>query len=329
MSPKSLKLRIGKYVVAAVADSTFSLGGDLPVRRIGYGAMALTARGGWGEATDRDTAIAVLRHAAAVGVQLFDTADSYGPHVSEELIRRALHPYDDGIVIATKGGSVREAPWQIRADARPEHLRSACEGSLRRLGLDCIDLYQLHAVDPAVPLEESVGALAELRAAGKVRHIGLSNVGTAQIAAARKIVPISSVQNEYSLALRVQEEVVDYCTREGIAYLPWEPLAKGLLARAREPLATVARRRGATPAQVALAWLLARAPVVLPIPGTLSATHVEENIGALSCVLSPEELAALDGYRPPRVTARELARRFVSPRLRRTALSIIRSTRRG
>jgi pyridoxine 4-dehydrogenase len=287
--------------------------------------MALVGRGGWGEATDRVTATQVLRRAAALGVQLFDTADSYGPHVSEELIRHALHPYGDGIVIATKGGSIREGAWQLRADGRPEHLRAACEGSLRRLAVDRIDLYQLHRIDPAVPLEESLGALAELRAAGKIRHIGLSNVTIPQIEAARQIVPIVSVQNEYSLAVRDgQDAVVDYCTREGLAYLPWEPLAKGLLARAREPLATVAERRGVTPAQAALAWLLLRAPVVLPIPGTVSPAHVEQNVASLACVLSPEDLTALEGYRPPRIGARQLVRRFVPPRLRHAALSALR-----
>lgn len=308
-----------------MASETFAIGGDLSVRRLGYGAMALTGLGGWGEPPDPVAARRLLRQAVELGVQLIDTADSYGPDVSEELITEALHPYSDDLVIATKGGSVRTAPWELHADGRPEHLRAACEGSLRRLRLDRIDLYQLHGVDGAVPLEESVGALAELRESGKIRHLGLSNVSVEQIEAARHIVPIVSVQNQYSLAARRDEDaVVDYCEREGIAYLPWQPLAKGSLARLQSTLRPVAERHGVTAAQVALAWLLARSPVVVPIPGTLSPTHLEENVAALSLELTDAELAELGRYRLPTLDARSLARRFVPPRLRRTALGALR-----
>jgi pyridoxine 4-dehydrogenase len=205
-----------------LTSSSFPIGDDLSVRRIGYGGMALTGLGGWGDPPDPVAARHLVRRALDLGIQLFDTADSYGPEVSEKLLAEALHPYPSDVVVATKGGSIREAPWQLRADGRPAHLRATCEGSLRRLRLDRIDLYQLHAVDPAVPLEESVGALAELRREGKIRHIGLSNVTVEQIESAREIVPIVSVQNEYNLAARgVQDEVVAYCERERLAYLPW------------------------------------------------------------------------------------------------------------
>ena len=305
--------------------STFSIGGDLNVRRIGYGAMALTGLGGWGEPPDPGAAKDVLRRALDLGVQLFDTADSYGPEVSEQLLADALHPYPHDVVVATKGGSIREGPWQLHADGRPAHLRATCEGSLRRLRLDRIDLYQLHNVDRAVPLEDSVGALAELRTEGKIRHIGLSNVTVDQIESARKIVPVVSVQNEYNLAARgAQAEVIAYCEREGLAYLPWQPLAKGSLASVHGALGAVAARHGATAAQVALAWLLARSPVVVAIPGTLSGTHLEENIGAQALDLSADDLAELDSYRLSTFDARSLARRFVPPRLRRVAVSVLR-----
>jgi pyridoxine 4-dehydrogenase len=308
--------------------STFSIGGDLTVSRIGYGAMALTGLGGWGEPPDPRAAKDVLRRALDLGVQLFDTADSYGPEVSEQLLADAMHPYPRDVVIATKGGSIREGPWQLRADGRPAHLRATCESSLRRLRLDRIDLYQLHTVDPAVSLEESVGALAELRAEGKIRHIGLSNVRIEQIESARKVVPVVSVQNEYNLAARgAQAEVLDYCEREGLAYLPWQPLAKGSLARVHGALGTVAARHGATPAQVALAWLLARSQVVVAIPGTLSIEHLEENMGAQALDLNADDLAELDSYRLSTLDARSLARRFVPPRLRRVAVSALRVSR--
>lgn len=290
--------------------------------------MALTGLGGWGEPGDPAAAKDVLRRALDLGVQLFDTADSYGPDVSEQLLAAALHPYSSDVVIATKGGSIREGPWQLRADGRPAHLRATCEGSLRRLRLERIDLYQLHAIDPAVPLEDSLGALAELKAEGKIRHVGLSNVTVGQIESARKIVPVVSVQNEYNLAARgAQADVIAYCDREGIAYLPWQPLAKGSLARAHGALGAVAAKHGATPAQIALAWLLARSPVVVAIPGTLSRMHVEENIGANAIDLSAEDLAELDSYRLSTFDPRSLARRYVPPRLRRVAVSMLRVSR--
>jgi pyridoxine 4-dehydrogenase len=305
--------------------ATFSIGGDLSVRRLGYGAMALTGLGGWGEPPDAAAARRLLKQAVDLGVQLIDTADSYGPDVSEDLIVQALHPYPEDLVIATKGGSVRTAPWELHADGRPEHLRAACEGSLRRLRLDRIDLYQLHGVDGSVPLEESVGALAELRGAGKVRHVGLSNVSVEQIETARRIVPIVSVQNQYSLAARRNEDaVIEYCEREGIAYLPWQPLAKGSLTRMQSTLRAVAERRGTTAAQVALAWLLARSSAVIPIPGTLSPAHLDENVGALRIELTADDLAELERYRLPALDPRSLARRFVPPRLRRKALGALR-----
>jgi pyridoxine 4-dehydrogenase len=311
-----------------LTSSSFPIGDDLSVRRIGYGGMALTGLGGWGDPPDPVAARHLVRRALDLGIQLFDTADSYGPEVSEKLLAEALHPYPSDVVVATKGGSIREAPWQLRADGRPAHLRATCEGSLRRLRLDRIDLYQLHAVDPAVPLEESVGALAELRGEGKIRHIGLSNVTVEQIESAREIVPIASVQNEYNLAARgVQDELVAYCERERLAYLPWQPLAKGSLARAHAALGAVASRHGATPAQVALAWLLARSDVVVAIPGTLSTAHLEENVGAQDLDLSVEDLVELDPYRLSTLDARSLARRFVPPRLRRVAVSVLRRIR--
>ena len=296
---------------------------------MGYGGMSLTGAGGWGEPPDPAAAKALLRRAVDVGVQLFDTADSYGPEVSERLLAEALHPYPDGVVIATKGGSIRTGPWELHPDGRPAHLRATCEASLRRLRVERIDLYQLHGVDPAVPLEESVGALAELRAEGKVRHIGLSNVGMGQIEAARKLVPVASVQNEFNLGERRDEdEVIAFCEREEIAYLPWRPVGKGSLARPHGVLGTIAAKHGVRPTQIALAWLLARSPVIVPIPGTLSTTHLEENVAALELELSTEDLAALSDYRLSRLDARQLARRFVPPRLRQVAVAALRTIRR-
>jgi pyridoxine 4-dehydrogenase len=307
----------------------FSIGGDVNVHRIGYGGMALTGPGGWGRPPDPEAAKSLLRRALELGVQLFDTADSYGPEASEQLLAEALYPYPQGVAVATKGGSIREGPWQLRADGRPAHLRETCERSLRRLRLDRIDLYQLHTVDPAVPLEESVCTLAELQAEGKIRHVGLSNVTVEQIELARRIVPVVSVQNEYNLAARgSEEEVVAFCEREGIAYIPWRPLGKGSLARTHGALGTIAKRHGATPAQVALAWLLTRSPVIIPIPGTLSLSHLEHNVGALQLELSQQDLAELSSYRLSRFDARELARRFVPPRLRKIAVAALRVRRR-
>jgi aryl-alcohol dehydrogenase-like predicted oxidoreductase len=273
---------------------TFLIGGDLEVRRLGFGAMRLCGPGirGWPE--DRENALRVLRRAVELGANLVDTADSYGPEVNELQVAEALHPYADGLVIATKGGLVRDdRPGGWPADGRPEHLREACEGSLRRLRLEQIVLYQLHRPDPKVPFEESVGELARLREEGRIRHVGLSNVDVEQLARAQEIVPIASVQNRYNLADRHSEDVLEACEEQGIAFFPWRPLAVGDLAEPGGRLDAVARAHDATPAQVALAWLLARSPVVCPIPGTASLEHLEENMGAADLELTPEELATL------------------------------------
>jgi pyridoxine 4-dehydrogenase len=263
------------------------------VRRLGFGAMRITGPGVLGWPEDRQNSLAVLRRAVELGVNLIDTADSYGPDVSELLVAEALHPYPQGLVIATKGGLVRTERGRWPVDGSPEHLREACEASLRRLRLERIDLYQLHRPDPAVPLEDSVSELARLREEGKIRHVGLSNVSVEQLARAQALVPIASVQNRYSLADRRSEDVLEACERQGIAFLPWYPLAVGDLAMPGGALGRIAGARGATPAQVALAWLLARSPVACPIPGTASLRHVEENVGAASLELTDEELGAL------------------------------------
>ena len=276
----------------AAAAGTATLG-DFTVNRMAFGAMRLTGQGVWGEPDDRTAAKNVLRRAVDLGVNLIDTAASYGPEVNEELIAEELHPYPDGLVIATKGGLTRPGPGQWQRDGRPETLRSSLEGSLRRLRVDRIDLYQLHAVDPQVPVEDSVGALAELQREGKIRHVGLSNVDSRQLASASAIVDVVSVQNRYSLVDRHSEGVLEACERRGIAFLPWFPLALGQLARARGRLAAVARARGATPAQVALAWLLRRSPVMAPIPGTSSVEHLEENVAAAALELTDAEFADL------------------------------------
>jgi pyridoxine 4-dehydrogenase len=276
----------------AAAAGTVGLGGDIHVRRLGFGAMRITGDGIWGPPRDHDAAIAVLRRAVELGVNFIDTANSYGPEVSEELIAEALHPYPGGLVIATKGGLTRSGPSQWERDGRPEHLREACEGSLRRLRVERVDVYQLHAVDPEVPLEESVGTLAELRDEGKVGHVGLSNVDTDQLARAREIVPIVSVQNRYSIGDRVAEPALEACEKDGIAFIPWFPLAAGGL-EAEGALSRIADTHDATPFQVALAWLLARSPVMLPIPGTSSVDHLSENVAAASLRLTEEEFAQL------------------------------------
>jgi len=267
--------------------------GDLDVCRLGFGAMRITGDGVWGEPDDREGVKAVLRRALELDVDFIDTADSYGPYVSEELIAEALHPYPDGLVIATKGGLTRAGPGSWHRDCSPEHLREACEGSLARLRLDTIDVYQLHAVDPRVPYAESVGALAELRDEGKIRHVGVSNVGLGELAEARSIVPVVSVQNRYSISTRDSERVLESCAREGLAFIPWFPLDAGAVEDSRVP--EVARAHGASPMQVALAWLLAHSPAMLPIPGTSSVAHLEENVAAAALELSAEDLAALDG----------------------------------
>ena len=277
----------------AAAAGTFDIGGDLRVNRLGFGAMRITGKGIWGEPENPEEARAVLKRAVELGINLIDTADSYGPHVSERLIGETLHPYPEDLVIATKGGLLRDGPGQWRRDARPEHLREACEGSLKRLKLDRIDLYQLHRIDPRVPAEEPLGALAELREEGKIRHIGLSEVSVEQIQRAQQIVPIVSVQNRYNLTDRDSEDVLDFCEREGIGFIPWFPLATGDLARPGGPLDEIATRYGASPGQVALAWLLWRSPVMLPIPGTSSVEHLVENVAAVSLELDEEEFAEL------------------------------------
>ena len=277
----------------AAAAGTFDIGGDLRVNRLGFGAMRITGKGIWGEPENPEEARAVLKRAIELNINLIDTADSYGPHVSERLIGETLHPYPEDLVIATKGGLLRDGPGQWRRDARPEHLREACEGSLKRLKLDCIDLYQLHRIDPRVPVEEPLGALAELREEGKIRHIGLSEVSVEQIQRAQQIVPIVSVQNRYNLTDRDSEDVLGFCEREGIGFIPWFPLATGDLARPGGPLDEIATRYGASPGQVALAWLLWRSPVILPIPGTSSVEHLVENVAAASLELDEEEFAEL------------------------------------
>jgi len=269
--------------------------GDLTVGRLGFGAMRLCGPDVWGEPEDPEAAEGVLRRVVEVGINLIDTADAYGPEVNERQISSALYPYPDDLVIATKGGLVRPEPRILEPDGTPEHLREACEGSLRRLKLDRIDVYQLHRPDPRVAFEDSVWALAELRDEGKIRHVGLSNVGVRELVMALDIVPIVSVQNRYNLADRSSEAVIETCEREGIAFIPWIPLATGQLARPGGDLDEIATRHEATPAQVALAWLLAKFPVMLPIPGTSSVEHLEENVAATELRLSEEEVATLSG----------------------------------
>src|SRR3954453_4637675 len=252
--------------------------GEHTVRRLGFGAMRITGPGVWGPPEDRDEAIAVLRRAVELRVNLIDTADSYGPHISEELIAEALFPYPDDLLIATKGGLTRTGPGEWPRDGRPEHLRQACEGSLRRLKVDRIDLYQLHSPDPKVPYEDSVGALKELQDEGKIRHVGVSNVSVEQLEQARAIVEVVTVQNRYNLEDRDSEDVLEACEEAGIGFIPWFPLATGRLAEPGGPLDRIARDLDATPGQVALAWLLARSPVMLPVPGTSSIEHLEENV---------------------------------------------------
>jgi pyridoxine 4-dehydrogenase len=278
---------------ATVESGSFDIGGDLPVVRLGYGSMRLTGPGIWGEPRDHDEAISVLRRAVELGVTFIDTADSYGPYIAEGLIREALHPYPDELVIATKAGLVRTGPDEWHSVGRPEYLRQEAEMSLRRLGLERIDLFQLHRVDPKVPLEDQVGVFVELQREGKVRHIGLSNVSVEQIRTAQAIAPIVTVQNRYNLADRTSEDVLDYCASEDIGFIPWFPVATGRLARPGGPLDAIAQQTGATPSQLALAWLLRRAPVMLPIPGTSSVAHLEENVGAAGVQLSDEQFAAL------------------------------------
>ncbi len=269
--------------------------GDLIVRRMGFGAMRVTTDGSdiWGPPADPRTAKLLLHRALELGINFFDTADSYGPHASESFIAETLYPYPEGLVIGTKGGVVRPSRRRWDPDGRPEHLRRALDGSLKRLRLERIDLYQFHAPDPQVPFADSVGVLAEAQRAGKIRHLGLSNVSVTQLDAARRIAPIASVQNQYNLENRKSEDVLKACERLGVAFIPWYPLGDGAALRSRG-LKGLARRLGLPPAQVALAWLLARSPVMLPIPGTASIAHLEENTAAATLRIPPEDLAALN-----------------------------------
>ena len=266
--------------------------GDRSVRRLGFGAMRITGPGVWGPPADHEEAIAVLRRAVELGVNLIDTADSYGPEVSEELIAEALHPYPDDLLIATKGGLLRTGPGKWPADGRPEHLREACEGSLRRLRLDAIELYQHHRPDPKVPYEQSIGALKVLQDEGMIRHIGVSNVSVDQLETARGIVEVASVQNRFNLTDRHSQDVLDRCEELGITFFPWAPIEAGRIAGG--PVDRIAAEHDASPHQVALAWLLAHSPVIAPIPGTSSVEHLEDNLGAASLRLSDDEVAELD-----------------------------------
>ncbi len=273
----------------AAEAGTFALGGDLEVNRLGYGAMRITGRGIWGEPENPEEAKRVLRRCVELGINLIDTADSYGPEVSERLIGETLAPYPEDMVIATKAGLVRPGPGDWRPNGRPEHIREAIEGSLRRLKLEAIDLYQLHRIDPDVPVEESLGTMSDLREEGKVRHVGLSEVGVDELRQAQQIVPISSVQNRYNLTDRGSEDVLEACEADGIAFIPWFPLASGSLSRPGGPVDEIAANHEASPGQIALAWLLRRSPVMLPIPGTSSVGHLEENVAAVSIDLTDDE----------------------------------------
>ncbi|WP_433615144.1 aldo/keto reductase [Dactylosporangium sp. CA-139114] len=273
---------------SAANAGTIDVGGDLTVNRLGFGAMRITGDGIWGPPRDREEAKRVLRRAVELGVNFIDTADSYGPDVSEEIIAEALHPYADDLVIATKGGLTRSGPNEWAPDGRPEHLREALEGSLRKLRVDTITLYQFHRVDPRVPLEESVGAIAELKAQGKIRHIGVSNFNEEQLRAAQRITPVVSIQNRYNVDDRGSEGLVDLCEQESIAFLPWAPIQN---LDGNATIEAVAKKYEATPRQIVLAWLLARSPSILPIPGTGSVGHLEDNIAAAGIELTAQEVS--------------------------------------
>jgi pyridoxine 4-dehydrogenase len=277
--------------VTAAQAGQIDIGGDLTVNRLGYGAMRITGKGIWGDPPDREQAKAVLRRAVELGVNFIDTADSYGPDVSENLIAEALHPYPDDLVIATKGGLLRTGPNQWPQDGRPEHLRDACEGSLRRLKIDQLPLYQFHRPDPDVPIEESIGALVALKDEGKIRHIGVCNVSEPQLRHAQHLTPVVSVQNRYNVSDRSSESMIDLCDQERMVFLPWAPI---LDTDRQTAVADIAAHHKATERQIVLAWLLARSPSVLPIPGTGSVSHLEENIGALALTLDPDEVATLN-----------------------------------
>jgi len=282
----------GKSKTVAAAAGTFTLGGDLTVNRLGFGAMRLTGTGVWGPPADPDESVRVLRRAVDLGVNFIDTADSYGPYVSEELIREALHPYD-GLVIATKAGLLRTGPGEWVPLGKPSYLRQECEMSLRRLGVETIDLFQLHRIDPDFPLADQVGELLALKNEGKIRHIGLSEVDVDQLTAAQQTAEIASVQNLYNLATRGAEPLLEAAQSQGIGFIPWFPLAAGPLAAPDGPLQLAATNHRATASQLALAWLLKRSPVILPIPGTSSVAHLEENVAAAEITLSDEEFEAL------------------------------------
>jgi aryl-alcohol dehydrogenase-like predicted oxidoreductase len=277
----------------AQASGTITLGGDLTVNRMGFGAMRITGRGIWGEPEDRDEALRVLRRLPELGIDFIDTADSYGPYVSEDLIREALHPYGN-IVVATKAGLTRHGPDIWRPVGRPEYLRQCVMMSLRRLNVERIDLWQLHRIDNKVPRDEQFGVIADMQREGLIRHVGLSEVNVEEIEAARKFFPVVSVQNLYNLVTRQSEDVLDYCERENIAFIPWFPLAAGKLSQPGSGLDQIAQRHNATPSQVALAWVLKRSPVMLPIPGTGKVKHLEENTAAAQLQLSAEDFATLD-----------------------------------
>jgi pyridoxine 4-dehydrogenase len=276
--------------VSAANAGTIDVGGDLTVARLGFGAMRVTGSGIWGDPPDIGRAKATLRRAVELGTTFIDTADSYGPEVSENLIAETLYPYPDDLVIATKGGMIRPGPGRWGPDGHPDHLRAACEGSLRRLRLDQIALYQFHRPDPGVPVSESIGALAELKAEGKIRHIGVSNMNEAQLREAQRVTPIVSVQNRYNVTDRSSESMLDLCEQEELAFLPWAPIQE---ADSNPAVAAAAQRHGATRHQIILAWLLARSPAMLPIPGTGSPEHLEENVAAASIELSQDEVAAI------------------------------------
>ena len=277
----------------AAKAGEFLIGDDLRVTRLGYGAMRITGDGIWGEPADRPEAIRVLRRAVELGINFIDTADSYGPYVSEEIIAEALHPYPANLVIATKGGFERSGPNKWTENGKPEHLRAACEGSLRRLRLDRIDLYQLHRIDPKVPADDQLGTLKDLQAEGKIKHIGLSEVSVQQIQHAQTIVRVVSVQNRYSMTDRGSENVLEYCEKGNLAFIPWFPLAAGKLSGPDSPVERVAAQLKATPSQIALAWLLARSPVMLPIPGTSKVKHLEENIAAAGLKIDQKKMQEL------------------------------------
>src|SRR5438309_10413835 len=275
-------------------NPTWQLGGDLPVNRLGFGAMRLTGAGIWGWPPDRDNALKVLKHAVELGANLIDTADAYGPETSELLIAEALHPYPKDLVIATKGGNTRPGPSQWVPNGRPEYLKGCVDKSLKRLRRERIDLYQLHRIDPKVPIEESLGALKEMQDAGKIRHVGLSEVAPEEIARARKVLPIVSVQNQYNIANRRWEKTLVYCDKEGLGFMPWSPIGGNRGLKPGDALEAVAKAHSASVVQLALAWLLQRSPVMLPIPGTSSVAHLEENMAAAKIKLTPEEWKTID-----------------------------------